>query len=446
MGGKSMKFKRVLAMAVTAVMTCSLLAGCGSSKTGAGSSESADSAGSGTEQNAAAADTGSGEKTNLKFYIWSDEENYISKVVEQYNAQSDSVHVEMISIANDSYDDKLKVMMAAGDEADIVDIRGLAQVTQYRDTGSLMDLTDLVKNSELDISKYGAMWDSSYPDGQIFALPTRTTCWMLFYNPDLLEEAGVEMPEQLNWTEYAEMAKKLKKGDGPDKQWGGYWVDWHTQFMATQQGVYVNADDVSAVQESLEMLNQLYNVDKTHMSLGEMKATDTQYLADFENKRAALMPQGEWMINMLLNDISAGKTDVNWEIATMPIPDGVEPGTTWGQFQFAGITSTTKHPEESFDFLKYLCAPEGAAIYASTGMVHAYTDEGAEAAYKEAVGKDSVSVIFNAKKVQESPASSNFDQILNIYKENSELYLLGEKTIEETMDNFLKQREELMNK
>lgn len=119
-----MKFKRVLAMAVTAVMTCSLLAGCGSSKTGAGSSESADSAGSGTEQNAAVADTGSGEKTNLKFYIWSDEENYISKVVEQYNVQSDSVYVEMISIANDSYDDKLKVMMAAGDEADIVDIRG----------------------------------------------------------------------------------------------------------------------------------------------------------------------------------------------------------------------------------------------------------------------------------------------------------------------------------
>ena len=438
-----MKSKRVLAMAVTAVMTCSLLAGCGSSTAGAGGSEPAGNTGDGTKQSAAA-DTGSGEKINLKFYIWSDEENYISKVVEQYNAQSDSVHVEMLSIANDSYDDKLKVMMAAGDEADIVDIRGLAQVTQYRETGSLLDLTDLVKNSELDISKYGAMWDSSYPDGQIFALPTRTTCWMLFYNPDLLEEAGVKMPEQLTWTEYAQMAKKLTKGDGPDKQWGGYWVDWHTQFIATQQGVYVNADDVSAVQESLEMLNQLYNVDKAHMSLGEMKATDTQYLADFENKRAALMPQGEWMINMLLNDTSAGKTDVNWEIAPMPIPDGVEPGTTWGQFQFAGITSTTKHPGESFDFLKYLCGPEGAAIYASTGMVHAYTDEGAEAAYKEAVGKDSVSVIFNAKKVQESLASSNFDQILNIYKENSELYLLGEKTIEETMDNFLKQREELM--
>ena len=59
---------------------------------------------------------------------------------------------------------------------------------------------------------------------------------MLFYNPDLLAEAGVEMPDQLTWTEYAEMAKKLTAGEGPDKQWGGYWVDWHTQFMATQQG------------------------------------------------------------------------------------------------------------------------------------------------------------------------------------------------------------------
>ena len=213
-----MKFKRVLAMAVTAVMTCSLLAGCGGKTESAGTVDS----GTGTAaQDTAAADTKGGEKTNLKFYIWSDEENYISKVVEQYNAQSDSVHVEMISIANDSYDDKLKVMMAAGDEADIVDIRGLAQVTQYRDTGSLMDLTELVKNSELDISKYGAMWDSSYPDGQIFALPTRTTCWMLFYNPDLLAEAGGEVRDHCHWMENPGTAQNGPARGSPEKTMGG---------------------------------------------------------------------------------------------------------------------------------------------------------------------------------------------------------------------------------
>lgn len=427
---------------MAAVITCSMLAGCGSS-TG---NQTPDQTGNDQTNNGASADTVSSEKVNLKFYIWSDEENYIKKVVDAYNAQSDVAQIEMVSIANDSYDDKLKVMMAAGEDVDIVDIRGLSQVTQYRGTGSLLDLSELVKNSELDISKYGAMWDSSYPDGQIYALPTRTTCWMLFYNKDLLDEAGLSMPEQLTWTEYGELAKKLTKGEGLEKQYGGYWIDWHTQYNATQQGVYVNSDDVTEVQKSLEMLNQFYNVDKSHMPLGEMKATDMQYLADFENERAAMMPQGEWFVNMLLNDMKAGKTDINWEIAPMPIPEGVEAGTTWGQFQFAAINSSTKYPEQSFDFLQYLCGPEGASIYASEGMVHAYTDAGAEEAYKQAVGKDSVSVIFNAKKIQESPASDGFDQILNAYKEHAELYLLGEKGIEETMDNFLKQREEFIKK
>ena len=45
-----MKFKRVLAMAVTAVMTCSLLAGCGG-KTDAGTSATT-AAGGGTETTA----------------------------------------------------------------------------------------------------------------------------------------------------------------------------------------------------------------------------------------------------------------------------------------------------------------------------------------------------------------------------------------------------------
>ena len=104
---------------------------------------------------------------------------------------------------------------------------------------------------------------------------------MLFYNPDLLAEAGVEMPEQLTWTEYAEMAKKLTAGEGPDKQWGGYWVELAYTVHGHTAGRVCESDDVTAVQDSLELLNQLYNVDKSHMSLGEMKATDTQYLADF---------------------------------------------------------------------------------------------------------------------------------------------------------------------
>ena len=49
------------------------------------------------------------------------------------------------------------------------------------------------------------------------------------------------------------------------------------------------------------------NVDKSHVSLAQLQATDSQYLADFENGKVAMMPQGEWMINMLNTDIKDGK-------------------------------------------------------------------------------------------------------------------------------------------
>lgn len=431
-----MKMKKAVVAALATVMACGLFTGCADNSSGNSNSGAApDSVPKAAE----------GEKVNLKFYTWSDEENYITQLIEQYNAQSDKAHVELVSIANDSYEDKLKVMMAAGDEADIVSLKRLSQMKQYRETGSLLDLSEMVKKSDLDISKYGAMWDSSYPDGQIYALPTRTTCWMLFYNTDLFQKAELEMPEQMTWTEYGELAKKLTVGEGPDKQWGGYWVDWYTQFYATQKGVYVNADDVTAVQESLELLNGFYNVDHSHMSLGEMKATDMQYMAEFENGKVAMMPQGEWALNMLLSDAKAGKTDVNWEIAPMPVPEGVESGTTWGEFSFVGINSKTKYAEECFDFLQYLCGPEGAALYSQAGIIHAYTDAAAESAYKQAVNKDSVSVIFNAKKVQGAPEADNYGRIIDLYNECADLYLLGEKTIEETIDNFLTKREELLH-
>ena len=426
-----MKRKRLAAAVMSAVLATAMLAGCGGQGSGNG----------GYSQQSASEDG----KLNLKFYIWSDEENYMTEVAENYNASQDEVNVEIVSIANDSYDDKLKVMLSAGSDADIVDIRTINQVQQFKDSGAIMNLTDMVKDSDLDISKYGSMWDAQYPDGEVYALPTRSTCWMLFYNEDLLNEAGIFMPEQMTWDEYADMAQKLTSGDG--QQYGGYWINWDIYHaIATQQGVYLNSDDISAVQESLEFLNRLMNEDESHVPLAEIQATNAQYLADFENGKVAMMPQGEWLINMLLTDQKDGKTNINWNVAPMPVPEGVEAGTTWGQFQFAGIPKDAKHPEESFEFLKYLCGEGGSTVLPKYGMLPAYSGDEAKEAFAEVVGKDNiVNVVFNAKKVLETPPYVKYSELLTALKENAELYLLGEKDIDTTMQNFEKQRQENMN-
>ena len=390
-----MKLKKMTALMLSAAMITGMLAGCGGSK-----SESTGSDSAATEDSASA-----DGKVNLKFYIWSDEENYMKEVAENYNKSQDKVSVEVISIANDSYDDKLKVMLSAGSDADIVDIRTLNQVQQFKASGAILDLTDKVK--------------------------------------DILKEAGITMPEQMTWDEYADMAKELTTDD----RFGGEWINWDIYHaLATQKSVYLNSDDVSAVQESLEFINRLMNVDKSHVSLAELQATDAQYLADFENGKVAMMPQGEWLINMLNTDIKDGKTNINWNVAPMPVPDGVEAGTTWGQYQFAGIPKDAKHQEESFDFLKYLCGEDGSSVLPKYGMLPAYSGDEAKEAFREVVGKDNiVDVAFNAKKVLETPPYEKYSELLTALKENAELYLLGEKDIDEIMSNFEKQRQEIMN-
>ena len=110
-----MKKKRIAAGIMSVIMAAGMLAGCG---------------GSGGNKEAESAKTEDG-KVNLKFYIWSDEENYMTEIAENYNKSQDKVTVEVVSIANDSYDDKLKVMLSAGSDADIVDIRTMNQVQQF---------------------------------------------------------------------------------------------------------------------------------------------------------------------------------------------------------------------------------------------------------------------------------------------------------------------------
>lgn len=334
--------KRKLVTLLCSVITGIMLVGCGGS---ADSSEALSNDG----------------KAHVKFYIWSDEQNYMSEIVDNYNKSQSSTEVELVNIPNTSYDDKLKVMLSGGSDADIVDIRGISQLLQFKEGNVLLDVTDKVKNSGLDISKYGPTWDETYKDGVITALPTRTTSWMLFYNADLFKEAGIEMPKQLTWNEYRDLAKKLTN---PDKgQYGGTWMNWSLyQTLATMKGTYITDDDLSDVKDSLEYVNNLLNVDKSHTPLAELKSNDTQYLTNFENGKTGMVINGEWVINMLLTDQKEGKTNIDWEIAPMPVHEGQDPGTTWGAYQFAAVTKTSKHPDESYDFLQYLCSDGGGEV------------------------------------------------------------------------------------
>ena len=289
--------KKFLAIVVSTVMVTGLV-GCGATEPAATTSPETETTEAAESDETVVEETAdSGEQVTLSFSIWSDEENYISKVVDQYNASQGNVKVELSVIPEPDYDDNLKVMLAGGTEVDIVDIRGVSQMATYAGQGALLDIIDKISgDADLDTSKYGDMWSSSDVDGAYYALPTRTTCWELFYNTDLLAKAGVDTPEQMTWEEYIDYSAKVAAGlegvtaeDG-SPVYAGYWVPWIYHFNAVQSGVYANSEDTSKIQDSFELLNTLWT-NGSHYSYVDVSSETYDYFSEFQNYISQYLPR-----------------------------------------------------------------------------------------------------------------------------------------------------------
>ena len=81
-----------------------------------------------------------GEKTVINFYEHSDSEKIATDLVEAYNASQDDVEVKLSIIANDDYDDKIKVMLSGGADIDCFWVRGGDQLRQMANGGAVLAL------------------------------------------------------------------------------------------------------------------------------------------------------------------------------------------------------------------------------------------------------------------------------------------------------------------
>ncbi|BCN30883.1 extracellular solute-binding protein [Anaeromicropila herbilytica] len=385
-------------------------------------------------------------KVVLDYYIWNDEESYISPVIDSYEALHPLIQIKLHVIDSNSYEKDIKKLILKNKKIDLFGIRGISKMVQFINKNQLLDLTSYIQNNDMDVTAYGSMFNDIDINGRYYGIPTRSTCWILVYNKDLFRDAGISYPKSLTWDEYRKLAITLTKGEGDNKIYGGYWVPWCFNFAALQRSSYLIDDDLSYLRESLLMLNNFYNIDRSHISYKEMTDQSINFRKEFEQGKIAMMPQGEWIINMLMQDKQKGITNVNWDIAPMPIFKGQESGITWGQYQFVSIASNTSHPKEAFDFVQYLCGEEGALIYAKNGIIHAYCNDTIKNVFLNTVGKKSASIFFQVKKVQEELPISGYEDVLEAFNKCTRDYLYGKISIDKAMNEFEHMRTKILEK
>lgn len=403
--------------------------------------------GSSTEQSA---ETGK-DKVTLEYYTWTDEADYMQKIVDAFNAQNSDVQVHMNTISNDSdeYNTKMMLNLSDGSSVDVYSINGTAGLGLYTSKQQLLDITDRIKQANLDIGAYGPILQDitgQLTGGKYYALPYRTSAYALFYNKAIFDKEGIDYPKQMTWDEYADLAKQLTKGEGVDKQWGGYFADWILYpLQALQKGSTILDDNLDNVKDWFTYLDRLYYQDQSHMSYKQMKAESVDWLKEFESGNVAMMINGEWTVNMLKADIEAGKTDIDFDMTMLPQPAGAtDPTSVGGLSTFMGINPESKHQDAAFQFVQFATGEQGESIIASSSVLPAYSNDATKEAFLSATGLQGSGAFFEAKTIIADQPIPQIDQVNNAYKEQSELFLFQEQDADKTIQSFIAQRDKVL--
>lgn len=210
------------------------------------------------------------EKVTLKVATWAGagELKEFQDIVDKLNTNSKDYNLEIQSIPADYYK-KIQTMISAKQAPDLMWL-SQESIPMYASIGALMDITDKANvDSNVGLDNYfdGALNTAKYQD-KLYGLPWISQPVVMYYNEDMLKDAGAELPNNdWKWEDFRNAAKKVTKdtnGDGKLDQWGTVidgWPPIHT-WLWTFGAESVDAQGNVKIDspESIKGLNTFYDI------------------------------------------------------------------------------------------------------------------------------------------------------------------------------------------
>ena len=100
------------------------------------------------------------------------------------------VTIEYVDVASQDYAVKTTTMLEGGDTSDVFMIKEIDNLINWQAQGFAAPLD----TTGYDMSGFVGTEKNYAVDGVQYAIPFRSDFWVLFYNKDLFEAAGVELP------------------------------------------------------------------------------------------------------------------------------------------------------------------------------------------------------------------------------------------------------------
>ncbi|SIR31361.1 ABC transporter substrate-binding protein [Halanaerobium kushneri] len=386
-------------------------------------------------------------QTTIRVVLWDYEMSpEYHELINTFEEKNPDIDVEVVDVTSQDYGDKLTVMLSGGEDLDVFAVKDMPGYSNFISMNHLEPLNDYIERDNLDTSIYSGLMEEIKIDGEYYAIPFRTDNWILFYNKDIFDAAGVEYPtNDMTWPEFREKAAAVTSGSGSDKTYGAFIQPWMS--LATNLGVLkeegattlANGEDYDFLKPGYELYLKMQYEDESVMPYGEATTSSAHYRTQFESGKVGMVYIGTWNIGALISDKKAGRHDVNWGIAKSPHwADMEEPDTAISIVTPMAINSNSDKKEEAWKFIKFAGSEEGAKIFAKHGVLPAVKTKDVLDVYTSADGfpENSAAALEAKKLLLEFPPAPNAGVISSIIQEEHELIMLDEVSIDEGIDNI----------
>lgn len=378
--------KKLVSFMLAAVMAGTTLAGCGGGEDKAKEDSSAkaeektedkedkeEEAASDSEGVSGAEDA----ETTLKWAIWDMKTaTYWQAIADAFTEKNPDVRIEMTDLGSTDYNTVLSTELSgSGSDFDLVTMKDTPGYATLVSKGVLEPLSDRIAADSVDLSLYNGTTEQLMVDGTLYQLPFRSDFWILYYNKDVFDNAGVDYPtNDMTIEQYDQLARSVtKEGFGDEQVYGAHYHTWRSavQLFGVLDGQHTVLDgNYDFTKPYYEMVKK-QEEDGVCRSYVDTNASQLHYSAAFSEGKTGTLNMGTWYISTLIPSLASGEYDKdlcgNWGIVKYPHPEGVEPGTTLGQVTGLAIPTASENKDAAWDFIKFASSEEGAQVIAETG-------------------------------------------------------------------------------
>ncbi|MGI6008394.1 MAG: extracellular solute-binding protein [Ruminococcus sp.] len=458
-----MKAKRVIAAVLTGAMAAGLTA-CGSGSTQTTTAAKSSTAAA-TKTTAAAttkaASASSGSSTGgdgeIRVAWWGSQgrHNATIEALDAYAAKN-GVTFSYEYNSWSSYFETLATQSVGNDLPDILQM-STTDIINYSKNGQVIDLEKYIDDNTIDISKIGKdALSGDYVDGKLAGITTGMNTVTVAYNPDILQQAGVSVPDDTNWTfsDFCQLAENIYDKTGiPTEIPFITEARWFVEALVRSYGYDLFSTDGNSLpwaNDSKVSAGVAKAMDQVYSEIQKGVFVDPQVMLGWSATEDSYIAQGKSAMSfMLSNYVGQYSKVLGKDLGMLMLPkadDGTKSGMYTNSNMYWCISSNCKDPEAAAKVINYLINDKDAAKLILTDRgISLNSDIRDMLANDDSVSSSDKATLEYLNKVSSvvkgvnPPDPANSAEAIKVLKDDFQAVCYGEASGADCMDDFVSQ-------